>query len=441
MNRSAGAGPTSLPSRRWLMGVLGGLALLAFSAVTVLAQAGISASNTKVESRFAEYIRYSVTLQSDSEITSATVFARYNTGDNTSTTSRGTATFTPDKTVTAVFTRTLQRGDLIPGALVDYFWEVTDAAGHSLKTDSAKYTYLDDRFEFKSLSKPIGKGSLTVYWYGADQAYGQKRLDVAVAAIQKLQTQTGVDLTTDAQVWLYRTRDEMLAALPFKGATSEASLVTLGELAGPRTVFLLGSDGGIDNTTYHELSHLVVHLATNNPLIGGVSIPAWLDEGLSMYNQQSVERGYTDSLDRALRSNSLISVRSASAVPGPPDQVILFYGEAYSMVKYLVETYGKDNMQKLLAVFKKGSSVDDALKATYGFGLQEFDARWRASLGAPGAVVNTPAAGSTTAPGAVTQPTSAPVSPPASSSAPFACACLPGAALVVLWLFMKRASG
>src|SRR5438105_4795897 len=85
--------------------------------------------------------------------------------------------------------------------------------------------------------------------------------------------------------------------------------------------------------------------------------------------------------------------RLASAVPGPPDQVILFYGEAYSMVKYLVETYGKDNMQKLLGVFKKGSSVDDAIKAVYGFNLQEFDTRWRASLGAPSSVINTPAAG------------------------------------------------
>ena len=233
-----------LTPARGVVAVLLSLVLLVVPAVSVWAQAGITASNAKVESSFANYIRYSITLKSDSNITGASVYAKYNTGDNVVSTLRGKADITPSKMVTAVFTRTLQRGDLVPGIDIDYYWQVDNAAGQTLKTDPAKYTYLDDRFAFQSLSKSTGKGQLTLYWYGSSQSYGQQRLDVAVSAIQKLQTQIGVELQTNANVFLYRTREDMLAALPFKGTTTETSLTVLGELAGPTTVFLLGRRPG-----------------------------------------------------------------------------------------------------------------------------------------------------------------------------------------------------
>jgi hypothetical protein len=439
MNNRPALGTADRAARRYrLVAVVVAIALLAFTAMSAFAQGGITASNAKVESHFSNYIRFSVTLQSDADINSAIVFAKYNTGDNVSTTTRGTTAVTSGKTVTAVFTRTLTRGDLVPGADIQYYWQATDSAGHSLKTEPSDYVYLDDRFDFQSLNKPIGKGSVTVYWYGAPQSYGQKRLDVVVAAIQKLETQIGVELQTNANIFLYRTREDMLAALPNKTPTVEAQLVVLGELASPNTVFLLGSDPGIDSTTAHELTHLVVHLATNNPLIGGVSLPAWLDEGLAVYNQPAPDSSYISALDRATRTNSLISVRSISAVPGQPDQVLLFYGEGYSVVNYLVKTQGKDKMLQLLSVFKRGSSVDDALKEVYGFGVQELDSSWRASLGAPSSAVNTPAPQPSVPPGAVAPNTPAPVSPPAPSTLPFNCACFSGFAFVFLWWFIRR---
>ena len=438
--------PTNQPTnQRLLLHLCLGWLISLLMVAPALAQGSITASAPKVESSFADHITYSIALQSDADITAATVFARYNTGDRSSnTTTRGKADITPGKKVTATFTRKLTRGDLLPGTDIEYYWQVENAAGQSLKTDTFKYIFPDDRFDFKSLSGPIGKGKLTVYWYGADDNYGRQRLTVAIAAIEKLQKQIGVDLQTEAKVIIYRTRNDMLAALPFKGQTADTTLTVLGELAGPTTVLLLGGDPNVDNTTYHELSHLVVHLATNNPLIGGVSIPAWLDEGLSMFNQQSVESGYTDALNRAIRSNTLISVRSLSAPAGQSDQVVLFYGEAYSVVKYLVDTYSKEKMQQLLAVFKRGALVDDALKEVYGYNVQELDNRWRASLGAQSnaPAPNTPSAQPTTAPNSSAQNTPAPQPTPASSaggSLPFNCACLSGFAFVALfWLIAKK---
>ncbi len=398
------------------------------------AQGGITASSAKVDSKFADHITYSIALQSDSDIATATVFVRYNTGDRSSNaTTRGKAEFAPGKNVTVSFNRKLTRGELLPGTDIEYYWQVENVAGQTLKTDTFKYVFPDDRFDFQSVSGPVGKGKVTLFWYGAAESYGRERLRVAIAAIERLQKQIGVELQTEAKIFVYRTREDMQVALPSKGQTADSQLTVLGELAGPTTVLLLGGDSNVNNTTAHELSHLVVHLATTNPLIGGVSIPAWLDEGLSMYNQDTVERGYTDALDRAIRNDRLISLRSLSAVPGQPDQVILFYGQAYSVVKYLNETYSKDKMLKLLAVFKRGAVVEDALKEVYGFGVQELDDKWRASLGA-----SAPAAQATVPASSATQNTPAPQSPPAPSSAPFSCACLSSLGFVFLWWFIRR---
>ncbi len=434
---------TNQQTRRCLLvGWLVGLFIFATALSTAFAQGGITASNAKVESKFAERINFSITLSSDSDITAATVFVRYNTGErSSSTTTRGKADFTPSKNVAALFTRSLTRGELVPGTDVEYYWQVENAAGQTLKTDTFKYSFPDDRFDFKSLSAPVGQGKATVFWYGADESYGRQRLRVAVDAIEKLQKQIGVELQEEAKIFIYRTRGDMLAALPSKGRTADSTLTVLGELAGPNTVLLLGGDPNVDNTTHHELSHLVVHLATNNPLIGGVSIPAWLDEGLSMYNQNSVEGEYLGALNSAIRSDTLISVRSLSGMTGQSSQVVLFYGEAYRLVKYLVETYGKDNMLKLLAVFKRGALVEDALKEVYGFGVQGLDDRWRESLGMrPRDVSGTPAAQSTAPSGAVIQNTPAPVPSPApSTNVPVSCACLtPALGLLLWWLFVQR---
>lgn len=454
----------SIHQLAWRRGCVGALACWLVSVLAiapVFAQGGIKASNASVESSFAEYIRYRITLQSDSDITAATVIARYKTGDPGLASTRGKAEFAPGKNVTVVFTRTLQRGGLVPGTDIEYYWEVENAAGQTLKTDKAIYTFLDDRFDFKTMSAPVGKGAVTVFWYGASDDYGRGRLRVAVEAIRKLQQQVGVELTEDAKIFIYRSREDMLAALPTKGLTADAGLVTLGQLATPNTVLLLGGHADVDNTTYHELSHLVVHLAATNPLIGGVSLPAWLDEGLSMYNQLTVERGFLDSLDRAVRTDRLISVRSMVAIPGQPDQVILFYAEAYSLVKYLIETHGKDKMVQLLNVFKRGALVEDALKEVYGFGVQSLDDRWRASLRlAPRDITGTAAPPSrATAPAVVAQPTPAaqatapaaalptpaPQNPapntPQSSGGILQClGCVSGLGLVLLWLLFMRKS-
>jgi len=91
-------------------------------------------------------------------------------------------------------------------------------------------------------------------------------------------------------------------------------------------------------------------------------------------------------------------VRSLSGYTGDPGQVDLFYGEVYSLVGYLLQTYGKEKMEQLLAAIREGLYQEDALQRVYGFGLDELDAQWRVSLGLQPRGASSPAAPATPRP-------------------------------------------
>lgn len=66
---------------------------------------------------------------------------------------------------------------------------------------------------------------------------------------------------------------------------------------------------------------------------------------------------------------------------GQASQVDLFYGEAYSLVSFMLDEFGRAKMQALLAVFAEGALQEQALQQVYGMGVDELETLWRASLG------------------------------------------------------------
>ncbi len=70
-------------------------------------------------------------------------------------------------------------------------------------------------------------------------------------------------------------------------------------------------------------------------------------------------------------------------MPGVPRETLLFYGQARSVVKYLINTYGESKVPELFAAFKQGLQIDEALKKVYGFDQDGLDNAWRKSLGVP----------------------------------------------------------
>jgi hypothetical protein len=349
------------------------LVLLTMVSPLVLAQEGITVTANTYEYSFSKKIVFRLVAESSSEINAITL--TYRIGDEP-VTNRAYPEFSSAKRVEAEYVWRLQRGEIPPGSDIEYSWRIEDAAGNTLKTEPITFTYMDDRFTWQSLTE----GKIILYWYNADQAFGRRLLDSAVDSLARLEENIGVELEKPVKIIVYQSKADMQEALVSKGRIFEERIITLGTVVAPDIMLLHGTHSQVDRTIAHELTHVVVGLATENPY---AKIPAWLNEGLAMYNEGELRKDNAEALKRGIRENRLLSVRSLTSVTGNPDEINLFYGEVYSIIEFLLKTYGKEKMSELLKVFKEGRLPDDALMEVYDFDQDELDTLWRESIGAP----------------------------------------------------------
>jgi len=350
-----------------------GLVLFAMVSSLVLAQEGITVTANTYRYSFSKEIVFRLMAESSSEINAITL--TYRVGDEP-VTNRAYPEFNPAQKVEAEYVWRLQRGEIPPGSDIEYSWRIEDVAGNALETELITFTYMDDRFTWQSLAE----GKVILYWYDADQTFGRRLLSSAVESLARLEENVGVELEKPVKVIVYQSKADMQEALISRGTIFEEQIITLGTVVAPDTVLLHGTHRDADRTIAHELTHVVVGLATENPYS---EIPAWLNEGLAMYNEGELRGSNAEALEEGIRENTLISVRSLTALTGKPAEVNLFYGQVYSLIDFLLKTYGKEKMSELLKVFKQGRLPDDALMEVYGFDQDELDAQWRESIGAP----------------------------------------------------------
>lgn len=264
------------------------------------------------------------------------------------------------------------RSYLAPGAQIDYFWEVEDGAGNKLTTDSATFVYEDIRFSWES----AGEGNVSVYWYSDSRSSAESSLAVAREALDEMSALLDATVDYPVKVWVYDSYEDMLPALVRRSEAHARQVVVAGMRVSSDTVLLQGEGAG--DTLRHELTHIVTHVAGEGPY---GSLPTWLDEGTAMYAQSEPGEGFTSALEGAVERDSLLSVPSMTSPTGDPSKVGLFYGQAWSLVSFLVETHGPAKFAELFATFKEGSTADKALLKVYGFDQDGLEDAWRVSLG------------------------------------------------------------
>ena len=156
----------------------------------------------------------------------------------------------------------------------------------------------------------------------------------------------------------------------------------------------------------HELTHVLVGHLTFSCL---GFVPGWLVEGLAMYGEGGLDDFSKAAFEQAVADNTLISVEALSGgFSENPDKANISYSESYSLVNFLIEEYGKDQMLALLKALKEGATVDEALESVYGFDINGLEDAWRENIGAQprqASVENAPAT-----PTATLVPTIEPVS-------------------------------
>ena len=118
------------------------------------------------------------------------------------------------------------------------------------------------------------------------------------------------------------------------------------------------SDRSLARVVCHECVHHVIHHHT------GQNIPAWLDEGLAIHFTQELPRRYLETLVEALRSDTFLPLEFLEQPFTRLDRTMknLAYGQAVTLVVFLVTRYGYVFVRAMLDDCKRGDRWERTLR-------------------------------------------------------------------------------
>ncbi len=355
---------------------VGILALVAYLFLAILspglvqAQTGLTILDSSAQVEFPAKLSFNLSVESDVNITDIRLHYTVDRVSFAQVTSEVYIEFVPANTVDAEWTWDMRKtGGLPPGSNVDYWWTVEDAGGDRLETAPSRVQFDDIRYSWQSLTE----GKVTMFWYEGDESFVQELMASTQQALARLAEDTGAYLEKPVRIYIYADAQGLRGAMIYPQEwTGGVAFTEHGTIAiGIAPVDLAWGKRAIA----HELAHLVIHQMTFNPYI---DLPIWLDEGLAMYAEGPLELALATYLNKAVAENSLISVRSLSSpFSAYAKEATLAYAQSYSLVEFLISSYGQGRTLELLNTFRQGSSYDAALNKVYGFDMDGLDALWR----------------------------------------------------------------
>jgi hypothetical protein len=320
--------------------------------------------------------------------------------------------FTPGTSVKVEWSWDMrQSGSLPPGANIWWRWRVTDANGKESVSEQQNITWLDSVHDWQTLSAE----NLRLHWYEGSQSFADKILQAAKGGLALNDKSAGLKPEGAIDLYIYSNYTDLGDAILYEPSW------TGGQAFPENNIVIIGiSTDNVEwgkSATVHELTHVLVGHLTFSCL---GDVPTWLNEGLAVYSEGQLELSSQQQLDAAIRDDTLLPVRSLSGgFSEIADKANLSYSESFSIVKFLLETYGQPKMTELLTTLRDGTTIDEALLAVYGFNVEGLEDAWRESIGAQArAAVPNP----TATPLPTYVPTIAPISgvPLAVTSTPFA---------------------
>ena len=358
--------------RRWPPAVfalgLAAVLALAVPAGVVRGQEALHVVSMEATNKFPDGITFQLSAQSEADVTR--VLLRYSVAPDGAA-AFGEPSFERGRQINVTYD--LQTGSrlyLPPGAEITWHWEVNDDSGRRLETEKRTIIYEDKRYQWQTLQD----GNLMVKYYSGGEARAREMLRIGRETIDRMSRLEGVQVGFPVKMYIYASQRDGQAAIQERSRAFNEVIETGGVRVASDTVLIFDPDPDVIR---HELAHVVTRVAGEGPF---GDVPAWLNEGLSVYAQRS-PGPYEQAVDLAVRRNRPLSLRSISSAPGDPALVNLFYGQSGSVVKYLIDTHGEGKLAQLLATFKQGARTDDAFRQVYGQDLTGIENGWRQSVG------------------------------------------------------------
>lgn len=350
------------------------LAGLLPGSATVSADPADIVIDSRVEIDFPTLITFIITAQSDNIIEDIRLHYRIDRREHAHITSEVYIPVIPSTSITEYWEWDMrQTGGLPPGAILDYWWTVTDEFSNITETLPETLEVNDERYNWQSVTED----NVSLYWYEGGEDFANELMVATQQALTRLDEESGATLENPVSIYIYANSSDLRNSMIFPQEwTGGVAFTRYGIIA-------IGIGNNPDDIAWgkraiaHELTHLVIHQVTFNPYN---DLPNWLDEGLAVNAEGPLQYYYANYLYQAYENDSFISVRSlASPFSTDAEKSLLSYAQSYELVRYLMDEYGRDKMFELLNTYRKGSGYDAALLNVYGFDMDGLETRWRAT--------------------------------------------------------------
>ncbi|MCY4529235.1 MAG: peptidase MA family metallohydrolase [Chloroflexi bacterium] len=370
--------------------VAGAFALTGRSVLAQDAGSSIKLMESSVTSEFPEGYRIKVAAEAENEIKQIAVRMKIGQrtrevyeymGDEGGEASGGrgrTLELTPGKSVRAeLFRWTNSTSNYIPpGTIITYNFDIEDMEGNQHKTEPEEFVYTDVRYEWKEVTD----GLVTVAYHGPVEKRARDVLDTAKRTIDLISPIYGAVHEDPIRVSMYNNAAELVDAYPPRYGAIGHGVIVDGQAHTQEGLVMIEA-GGRDalGTTSHEITHIIIHRATFNPRVQ--NMPSWLNEGLAEFGNLHATIGYDLALEFAVQNDRVLPIMFMRGQPSKGEDIIIFYGQARSIVRWLFRTYGRDTLTEFLSYLRQGNSLDRAFTRAYGGDRIEITNRWREEIG------------------------------------------------------------
>lgn len=273
--------------------------------------------------------------------------------------------------VSAEFVITTGSSRFIPsGVDIEYYYVFQDSDGQTVESDRFTFEYLDPRYEWERYDA----GTFELLWHDRPRSLVEGVADEVNARLFPALSMFGLRDVHKMKAVVVNGGREASRTFPRISQTASDRQLFSGFAFGEYDVFILA--GLSIDAMIHEMTHLLFDEAVDSPR---ARVPAWLNEGLSLYFERG-SGGRESIVANAARSGSLFRMDNMGAVPGRPSDVRLFYAQSWSLVTFMVDTFGTERMSTMLTTLNDGRPIKESIQTAYGLTSAQLEAGWRTQL-------------------------------------------------------------
>jgi hypothetical protein len=350
----------------WLLITMVMIMVMGLSPSAANAQALAFEAETSVTYQFGEQIEFQFSVDSMENIDAIWLFVQP--------VGMGIANFSVPLEETGLHVIAIKPEQLLlrPYSDVDYWYQIEFADEPSIKTDTNRFRYLDNRYDWRR----IQSNQFELYWLSGNEDFGLAALNTAQQAWLQLAERFSEEPNTPVMIYLYPDADALQSALDLTDLDWVA-----GHVDPHINAILLSIAPSPDQRLEmqrqipHELAHLFVYAQTGP---GYSYQPVWLMEGLASGAELADNEGYSAALSLAAdRKEFILMADLCQSFPQQTEQVYLAYAQSASFAEYLQNEFGHAQLHALMGKYAEGVSCESGFLQTYGMSLSKAQTQWQ----------------------------------------------------------------